>query len=188
MTSILSRFELDLPQVHHPQPAPAALGFAPDIAWIPTLVLLAILAVLVLAAGAALALAIRRPGAAPTTAPPGSWGVAPVSPQPQPAAEQLKALAAQRRALIAGCVKVRALLDDELLTEELDNALRGGGVDVFDDTGQPMNPARHRVNGTVAAPAAGAEGVIAQTMAPGYFDDGRVLRPADVLVYKWSRT
>lgn len=179
MISNLSGFHSDVPHVGYPHPGLAAEGFAPEIDWIPTLGLLALLAVIVFAAGAALGMTIRRPR---------TYVVADAGGDVRPTEQaQLRVLAAQRGALVNGCVKVRGLLDDQLLTGELDSALRDGGVTVFDDVGQLMDPVRHRVNGTVGAPDASAEGVVAQTVAPGYLDHGRVLRPADVLVYKWSR-
>jgi hypothetical protein len=182
MISVLSGFHIDAPYVGHPHPGLAAEGFAPEIDWIPTLGLLALSAVIIFAAGAALGMTIRRPRTHVVADAGGTGGA--VRPTDR---AQLRVLAAQRGALVNGCVKVRGLLDDQLLTGELDSALRDGGVTVFDDLGQRMDPVRHRVNGTVGAPDASAEGVVAQTVAPGYLDDGRVLRPADVLVYKWSR-
>ncbi|MFZ0718113.1 nucleotide exchange factor GrpE [Mycobacterium sp.] len=181
MISVLSGFHFDAPYVGHPHPGLAAEGFAPQIDWIPTLGLLALLAAVVFVAGAALGMTIRRPRTHVVAEPSASGGARPTD------QAQLRVLAAQRGALVNGCVKVRGLLDDQLLTGELDSALRDGGVTVFDDVGQLMDPVRHRVNGTVGAPDASAEGVVAQTVAPGYLDHGRVLRPADVLVYKWSR-
>jgi hypothetical protein len=104
------------------------------------------------------------------------------SPQPSTAPPE------QRAAIIKGCLKVRALLDDPLLADMLDESLRDGGVSLFDPTGQPADPARHRIDHTVPAPEPGRHGLIAHTLIPGYSDDGRVLRPADVVVYKWERT
>ncbi len=92
----------------------------------------------------------------------------------------------QRSALIQGCVKVRGLLDDDMAVDVLENALRLGGVTTFDATGTPLDPRRHRVNHTVPAPAPQSEGIVARTLTPGYLDNGQVLRPADVAVYKWG--
>jgi molecular chaperone GrpE (heat shock protein) len=93
-------------------------------------------------------------------------------------------LAAQGGALVGGCLKVGGLFDDALLADVLDGTLRRGAVTVFDPTRRPMDPARHRVHHTVA----GADRVIARTLIPGYLDDGRILRPAEVVVYKWGRS
>jgi len=168
-----------------------AMGFSADIAWIPTLLLAGVCAVLVFAAGIAVARAFAgRPSAPggpppqPAQPPPPS----PMAPAPGPDPAALRALAEQRDALIAGSVKVRGLLDDQLLTDELDNALRRGGVTVFDPTGAPMDRSRFRVSRTVPAPDPSADGVVAQTLAPGYLDNGRLLRPAEVVVYSWGHS
>jgi hypothetical protein len=152
-----------------------ALGFAPGIDWITTLVLLGVVAVLIFAAGTLLGRHV------PSRLRP--------DPVPPPQGQlEFKTLVAQRKALVVGSVKVRGLLEDQLLTNLLDDALREGGVSVFEATGDPMDPARHRVARTVPAPDPGADGVVAQTLAPGYADDGRIVRPADVVVYKWARS
>jgi GrpE len=152
-----------------------ALGFAPGIDWTTTLVLLGVVAVLIFGAGTILGRHVpSRPRPDSVTPPQGQL--------------EFKTLAAQRKALVGGSVKVRGLLEDQLLTNLLDDALREGGVSLFEATGDPIDPARHRVAHTVPAPDPGADGVIAQTLAPGYADDGQIVRPADVVVYKWARS
>ncbi|OBI84436.1 hypothetical protein A9X00_03315 [Mycobacterium sp. 1245805.9] len=142
------------------------MGFATNIDWIRTLLLAAACATVVFAAGVAAAVRFaHRRGA--------------TAPHP---------LTEQRDALVGGCVKVRGLLDDEVLSDVLDDALRRGGVTVFDATGARMDRSRHHVNHTVAAPDPSADGIVAHTQAPGYLDNGRVLRPAEVVVFKWNRS
>jgi molecular chaperone GrpE len=150
-----------------------ALGFAPDIDWISTLLLATACAIVVFAAGAGVGIKYARRRRSNRAG-------------PGPAAPH--ALTEQRDALVGGCVKARGLLDDQLLTDVLDDALRGGGVSVFDATGAPMDRSRHRIDHTVPAPDPSADGIVAQTLAPGYLDNGRVLRPAEVVVYKWNRS
>jgi GrpE len=149
------------------------MGFATNIDWIRTLLLATACATVVFAAGvaAAVGFASRRG-----------------TNRPGPGPEALRVLTRQRDALVGGCVKVRGLLDDELLTDVLDDALRRGGVTVFDATGAPTDRSRHHVNHTLPAPDPSADGIVAQTQAPGYLDNGRVLRPAEVVVYRWNRS
>ena len=88
--------------------------------------------------------------------------------------------------MISGCIRARGMLDDQLLTEIIDDALRQGGVQIVDPTGYPANPAEHRTAGTDPAPAPHQDGVISRTLRPGFIDAGRVVRAADVVVYKWG--
>lgn len=170
-----------------PATRPIAWGFATDIDWIPTVLLAAVCATVVFAAGIGVAMKFAPAQRMPIS--PAAHMITPMpatSPGPDPAA--LRALAEQRDALVGGCVKVRGLLDDQLLTDVLDDALRRGGVTVFDATGAAMDRSRHRIDHTVPAPDPSAEGIVARTLAPGYLDNGRVLRPADVVVYQWDRS
>ena len=93
----------------------------------------------------------------------------------------------QRAALIDGVVKVCGLLDDDIAADVLNDAMRRGGVTTFEATGMRVDPKRHRVERTIPAPRPENDGIVAETLAPGYFDNGRVLRPADVVVYQWVR-
>ena len=101
-------------------------------------------------------------------------------------ADVTAALESQRQALISGCMKVVGLLDDDIVTDALDEALRRAGVTIFDATGMALDPTRHRVDHTLAAPNPDSDGIVAETLTAGYIDNNRVLRPADVAVYKWS--
>lgn len=97
------------------------------------------------------------------------------------------AAVSERAALIAGYVKVRALLDDDIAVAVLDEAARAGGVTTFAATGMPVDPKRHRVDHTTPAPTPELDGVVAETLQPGYLDRERVLLPAAVIAYRWSR-
>lgn len=163
------------------------LQFSTDLHWGYTLLLSVILAVLVLILGVWLGRATkRRPRPAPAHPPP------PAPPIPPPQAPipgdraVLDRLAAQRAALIAGCVQARGLLDDQVLTDVLDDALRNGGVQIVDPTGYRANPAEHRTAGTDPAPAPDRDGIVSRTVRPGFIDAGRVVRAADVVVFKWG--
>ncbi|OBG29598.1 nucleotide exchange factor GrpE [Mycobacterium sp. 852002-51057_SCH5723018] len=144
----------------------ASAGFAAGIDWVPTLSLLAFAALLLVAAGVLIGLIVRRV-------------VRRSQEQPVPA------IAEHRGTLVSGCVKVRGLLDDPLLADVLDEALRDAGVSVFDPTGQFKDSARHRVDHTLPAPEPADDGLVARTLTPGYLDGDRLLAPAEVVVYKW---
>jgi hypothetical protein len=99
----------------------------------------------------------------------------------------VNALIAQREALIAGCVKVRGLLDDDIAADVLNDAMRRAGVTVSGATpGTPKDPRRHFIHHTVPAPDPQSDGLVQETLAPGWSDNDKVLRPADVVVYKWA--
>ncbi len=158
--------------------------FAPGIDWGSTLLLVGVLSLVVLILGVWLGRATkRRPRPAPASPP-----VPPPAPAPPIASDRavLDRLAGQRAALIGGCVQARGLLDDQVLTDVLDNALRDGGVQIVDPTGFRANSAEHRTAGTDPAPAPDQDGVISRTLRPGFLDAGHVVRPADVVVYKWG--
>jgi hypothetical protein len=95
--------------------------------------------------------------------------------------------AGQRGALIAGCLELRDILDDLVSIRMLDKALAAGGVQRFDETGTKIDSTRHRVTGTVAASTADDDRVIARTSTEGYLDAGAVIRPAEVVIFKWAR-
>lgn len=153
-----------------------SVHFASGIDWGYTLSLLGIIALLILVVGVWIGRATRRrPPSVPPTAPMPEAHIMPDT------------LAVQRTALISGCVRARSMLDDQLLTEMLDDTLRQGGVQIFDPTGCRANPAEHRTAGTDPASEPDQDGVISRTLQPGFLDAGRVVRPADVVVYKWQK-
>lgn len=139
-----------------------------------------------------------RPMTHPRNAPPSAarpdvatFGGAPVAASGRgerlPSAD-INALTSQRDALLAGIAQLRGLLDDDLAADLLNDAMRRGGVSIVDPTGMRVDPSRHRVDHTVAAPDPDSDGVIAQTLTPCYLDGTKVLRAADVVVYKWATT
>ncbi len=60
--------------------------------------------------------------------------------------------------------------------------LRGFGVERFDPTGQPFDPARHEAVYTVPPSELHRSGLIVKTLLPGYVTDGETIRPAQVIV------
>ncbi|MGW5153338.1 nucleotide exchange factor GrpE [Rhodococcus koreensis] len=166
-----------------------AKAWATDIDGVETWLLIAITAAVLILAGVAIGTLIGNRGPRgdqwnPADHPP---PLPPPTPSTSPAGDRaLATVISQRAALIAGCVRVRGLLDDQVLSDVLDQTLHTGGVEIFDPTGAPLDPTRHRVTGTAPAPEPRANGVIATTETPGYLDDGKVVRPAEVIVYKWD--
>jgi GrpE len=150
-------------------------GFAADVDWVSTVALAGGLAVAFVVVGVTFGLALgrgRRPSAPP---------------RPGDSTQDDAILTGQRAALIDGCLKVLRLLDDPLLADLLDDALAEAGVATFDPIGQVRDPARHRVDHTLPAADPAQDRMIAKTLIPGYLDGGRVLQPAEVVVYKWER-
>jgi hypothetical protein len=131
------------------------------------------------AAGAGLSTVLRRnplPQNAPLASNP--------SHPPGAPSQHANALAGQRAALITGMLTIRGLIDDPQVADVVDDSLRTAGVTVFDPTGHTKDPRYHRVDHTEPAAHPGQVDTIARTLTPGYIDDGRVLQPADVVVYQ----
>lgn len=94
--------------------------------------------------------------------------------------------ARQRGALVSGMLTIRRLADDPQVVDIVDDSLRAAAVTVFDPTGHTKDPRYHRIDHTVPAATSDQDGTIAHTLAPGYIDAGRVVQPADVVVYRWE--
>ncbi len=166
-----------------------SVHFTPGIHWGYTLALLGVLAVLVLAVGVWLGRATKRRPRPAAPPPPPPQVPAPAPPPRAPIAADravLDRLASQRAALISGCVRTRSMLDDQLLAEILDDTLREAGVQIVDPTGMRANPSEHRTAGTDPASTPDQDGVISRILRPGFLDAGRVVRAAEVVVYKWG--
>ena len=69
----------------------------------------------------------------------------------------------------------------ELTLRELSNTMRQHGVERIDALGQPFDPELHDAVGAVPHPTL-APGTVMRVDLPGYLLDGRLLRPARVLV------
>ena len=109
-------------------------GFAAGVDWSDTLLLLGI-AALSLALGAFAMIMLARQ--LPFLSTPRQTAVAPPPPPPPPPPlSPVRVLSAQRSSLIQGCVKARGLLDDDMVVEVLENALRLGGVTTFEQRGR----------------------------------------------------
>jgi molecular chaperone GrpE len=67
------------------------------------------------------------------------------------------------------------------LAGQIEEALRRGGVRRFGAPGEPFDPARHEAMGTMPAGEV-SPGSVAAVIRAGYELDGRLLRPAQVVV------
>ena len=67
------------------------------------------------------------------------------------------------------------------LGEQIEDVLRRQGVARVGAVGEPFDPESHEAVGTTAAPGV-APGTVAAVVRPGYALDGRLLRPAQVIV------
>lgn len=131
------------------------------------------------AAGIGLSIVLRR-----TPLPQNASPVPAPSHQPSVMSQHANALAGQRAALITGMLTIRGLIDDPQVADIVDDSLRTADVTVFDPTGHTKDPRYHRVDHTEPAAHPGQVDTIARTLTPGYIDSGRVLQPADVVVYQ----
>jgi molecular chaperone GrpE len=71
----------------------------------------------------------------------------------------------------------------------LELTLERGGIEVVSPrAGEPLDPAAHRVTGTVPAAEAGQDATVAEVVLDGYRDvpADRVVSPAAVRVYRWT--
>ena len=89
-----------------------------------------------------------------------------------------RAIAAARErgeadALVTGVEHVRSGFLDRL---------RGFGVERFDPTAEPFDPARHEAVYTVEPSGLHRSGLIVKTVRPGYATDGEIIRAAQVIV------
>jgi molecular chaperone GrpE len=69
-----------------------------------------------------------------------------------------------------------------LVLRELRAALERAGVETYDPTGEPFDPAWHEALSTRPTEDAGQPGLVVETLEKGYRLDGQVLRAARVVV------
>ena len=88
----------------------------------------------------------------------------------------------------AASADVKSLLEGQEATHRLlQKAFEKSGIRLLDPTGQPFNPAEHEA--MVAAPSTEhPPGTVLQTVQTGYLLNGRLLRPARVIVSKAPET
>ena len=71
----------------------------------------------------------------------------------------------------------------ELVRSGFLDRLRSLGIERFDATGEPFDPARHEAVSAVPAREPGGERVVVKTLRPGYAaGNGETIRPAQVVV------
>jgi molecular chaperone GrpE len=79
---------------------------------------------------------------------------------------------------------LKSLIDGVAMTErEFVNVLERNGVQRIDSEGEPFDPHKHQAMTEVHDPGVAA-GTVVQVFQPGYIIEGRVLRPAMVVVAK----
>lgn len=79
---------------------------------------------------------------------------------------------------------LKSLIDGVAMTErEFLNVLERNGVKRIDSEGEPFDPHKHQAMTEVQDPGVAA-GTVVQVFQPGYIIEGRVLRPAMVVVAK----
>lgn len=168
-----------------PDPIPTATssGAADDGTGTGTVIAIAIGAFLVGAAGAwSLTRRQSQPEPATTTFVPATATALARSATPVTAEED-------RRALVAAIIEASDVVSSEAVCATLAERLEAVGVEAIDVApGSAFDPATHR--GVHAEPAPGPEqdGTVAHTDRPGWRDRGIVLRPPEVVVYRWEAT
>lgn len=95
---------------------------------------------------------------------------------------------ADRESLIRLCLYALDRARSSGVEERLTEGLAQVGVQVLRPAGERFDPSRHEAGGTVAAPDARLDGLVAETEVPGFTDGHQVLRPPVVTVYRCDRT
>ncbi|MBM9468652.1 nucleotide exchange factor GrpE [Nakamurella leprariae] len=91
------------------------------------------------------------------------------------------------RRLIESVIGVRDLVPSQALAERLGAGLAAVGVQTDHPLGRPFDPARHQAVETVVTDDPRLADTIAAVERVGYSQDGRELRPAEVVVYRAAR-
>ncbi|WP_018681486.1 nucleotide exchange factor GrpE [Actinokineospora enzanensis] len=92
----------------------------------------------------------------------------------------------KRDALVLACVRYRDQLGARLpeLAARLYGAMSRVGVEEVRCEGELFDPTRHTATATVTATRADQHDRVAETVRPGYLDNGRVVRFPEVVVYR----
>jgi hypothetical protein len=111
--------------------------------------------------------------------------------EPPPPARPEAALEAgwetAREKLVDACVWTYESSPSRAVKRHVADALHDVGVELLEPAGEPFDAARHDpVGEEVTAPGAVA-GNVARTLRPGVLDGGRVLRPAQVVVFAYAK-
>jgi GrpE len=89
-----------------------------------------------------------------------------------------------RATLVRGCIELRDYVRDDDTRQELAHLLGSVGVIEYDGAGEAFDASRHRALDTLPTDDATRHDVVAETVRVGYDDRGRVLRRAEVIVYR----
>ena len=74
--------------------------------------------------------------------------------------------------------------DSPALYQEAVEALRSAGLTLVDPVGQQFDPTLHVAVGRRSTTDPGSHNVVAETIRPGCYGDGRLVREAEVVVYR----
>lgn len=84
-------------------------------------------------------------------------------------------------------VDAKTVVDGVLMVErKVFKSLAGHGLELVDPMGHPFDPARHEAVSTMPANSAEEDDTVGAVFQLGYVINGHLLRPARVVVKKWS--
>ncbi|MDQ4144540.1 MAG: nucleotide exchange factor GrpE [Actinomycetota bacterium] len=129
----------------------------------------------------------NRPEIAASPPPPSPPPALPSAASLATGCEPESTLISQRRTLVDACIEVRDLVPSASLRSRLGRALAAAGVSEIDPSGTRFDANLHRAVETLETDDASLDDVVASVVRRGYRDDGRILRPPDVSVYRLRR-
>jgi hypothetical protein len=94
------------------------------------------------------------------------------------------AAAVNRELLLLTCAWVYDRVTTASIRQRLAYDVQQAGAELADPVGAAFDPDRHQRLEDVPTDDTARAGTVAKTLAPGLYDDGRVLRRAQVAVYK----
>ena len=83
--------------------------------------------------------------------------------------------------------EVEAVIDGARMVEQkMQKTLAGHGLEIVNPAGQPFDPAVHEAVSTAPAAAPEEDHLVADVFQVGYVFNGKLLRPARVVVKQWA--
>lgn len=104
----------------------------------------------------------------------------------KPHLEELVALQGERIRLIDLLLYARDRVSSPAAAERIDDGLRRLGIEALRPDGELFDPSQHEAAATVVTQDKALHGHIAETETAGYSDNGRIVRPPIVTVYRAS--
>lgn len=102
----------------------------------------------------------------------------------EPHLRELVALQKERGRLIDLLLYAADRVSSPAAAERVDDGLRQLGIESLRPDGEVFDPAHHEASASVDTDDAGRHGRVAETETPGYSDNGRLVRPPIVTVYR----